>query len=108
MGAKRHYLRDGLEMSVLVGENSTVSECYSRDEHIQQRHVIALIRERADFLFSSQPGDYLRYDRDFRQADPAESKIPASNLYLKRRTHFVSRIGNFRHSVARRRKGRAE
>ena len=55
MGAERQHLRDGLEMSVLMGEHGTVSECYSRDEHIQQRHVIALIRERSDFLFSRQP-----------------------------------------------------
>ena len=45
MGAKRQHLRDGLEMSVFVSEHGTVSECYSRDEHIQQRHVIALVRE---------------------------------------------------------------
>ena len=55
MGAKRQHLRDGLKMSVFVSEHGTVSECYSRDEHIQERHVTALIRERADFLFSRQP-----------------------------------------------------
>ena len=45
MGAKRQHLRDGLEMSVLVREYGIVSDCYSRDEHIQQWHVIALVRQ---------------------------------------------------------------
>lgn len=55
MGANRQHLLDGLEVSVFVSEHGTVSECYSRDEHIQQRHVIALVRKRTGFLFSRQP-----------------------------------------------------